>query len=68
MGEAATPYGRWIPILWVSILFHDLRGGTAVVYVEVFRRESLSGSLFVSSMVQDEGTWRLGSLDGEVCW
>ena len=41
--------------------------GTIVVYAEVCGWESLSGSLSVSSMVQDEGTWRLGSLVEEVC-
>jgi len=38
-----------------------------VVYAEVCGWESLFGSLSVSSMVQDEGIWRLGSLGGEAC-
>ncbi len=49
----------------VSVLFHDVC--TIVVYVDAFGWESLSGSLSMSSIVQDEGTWRLGSLGGEVC-
>ena len=67
MGEAAAPDGRWIHILWVSVLFHDVFGGANVVYAEVCGWESLSGLLSVSSMVQDKGIWRLGSLGGEVC-
>ena len=67
VGEAAAPDGRWIPIPWVSVLFHDVFGGTNVVYAEVCGWESLSGSLSVSSMVQDKGIWRLGRLGGEVC-
>ena len=67
MIEAATPDGRWIPILWMPVLFHDVFGGINVVYDEVCGWESLSGSLSVSSMVQDRGIWRLGSLGGEVC-
>ena len=59
MGEAAAPDGRWIPILWVSVLFHDVLGGTNVVYAEVCGWESLYGMLFVSFMVQDRGIWRL---------
>ncbi len=39
-----------------------------MVYAEVCRWKSLSGSLYVSSMVQDKGIWRLGSLGGEVGW
>ncbi len=35
MGEAAAPEGRWIPILCVSVLFHDVFGVTNVVYAEV---------------------------------
>jgi len=37
-----------------------------VVYAEDCGWASLSGSLSVSSIVQDEGIWRLGSLGGEV--
>ena len=66
MGEAAALDGRWIPILWVSILFHDVFGGTNVVYAEICRWEYPFGSLSVSSMVQDKGIMRLGSLGGEV--
>ena len=67
MGEADALDGRSIPILWVSVLLHDVLGGTNVVYVEECGWESLSGLLYVSSMVQDRGIWRLGSLGGEVC-
>ena len=67
MGEVDAPDGRWIPILWVSVLFHDMFGCTNVAYAEVCGWESLSGSLSVSSMVEDRGIWRLGSLGGEVC-
>jgi len=67
MGEAAALDRRWIPILWVSVLFHDVVGDTNVVYAEVCGWESLFGSLSVSSMVQDKGIWRFGSLGGEVC-
>ncbi len=67
MGEAAAHDGGWIPILWVSVVFHDVLGGTNVVYAEECGWGSLSGSLSVSSMVQDRGIWRLGSLGGEVC-
>ena len=67
MGEAEVPNGRWIPILRVFVLFHDVLGGTNVVYAEACGRESLFGSLSVSSMVQEWGIWRLGSLGGEVC-
>jgi hypothetical protein len=67
MGEVVASDGRWIPILWVSVLFHDVLGGTNVVYAEECGWESLSGSLSVSSMVQDRGIWRLGNLGGEVC-
>ena len=36
VGEATTSDGRWIPILWVSsVLFHDVCGGTIVVYAAV---------------------------------
>ena len=66
MGEAVAPDGRWIPILWVSVLFQGVFGGTNVVYAEVCGLKSLSGSLSVSSMVQDKGIWRLGGLGGEV--
>ena len=65
MGEAAAPDGRWTPILGVSILFHDVLGGTSVVYAVGCGWESLSGSLSVSSMMQDEGIWRLASRGGE---
>jgi len=64
MGEAAALDGRWIPILWASVLFHDVLGGTNGMYAEVRGWESLSGSLSVSSMVQDRGIWRLGVLVG----
>ena len=67
MSEAAAPDGRWIPILRVSVLFHDVFGGTNVVYAEVCGWKSLSESLSVSSMVQDKFIWRLGSLGEEVC-
>jgi len=67
VGEAAAPDGRWIPTLWVSVLFHDVLGGANVVYAEECGWKSLSGSLYVSSMVQDRGILRLGSLGGEVC-
>ena len=67
IGKAAAPDWRWIPILWVSVLFHAVFGSTNVVYVEECGWGSLSGSLSVSSMVQDTGIWRLGSLGGEVC-
>jgi len=30
VGEADAPDGRWIPILWMSVLFHDACGGTIV--------------------------------------
>ena len=66
MGEAAAPDGRWILILWVSVLFHAAFGVTIVVSAEICGWESLSGSPFLSSMVQDEGTWRLGGLGGKV--
>ena len=65
--EAVAPDGRWIPILLVSVLFHDVLGGTNMVYAEECGWGSLSGSLSVSSMVQDRGIWRLGSHGGEVC-
>ena len=48
----------------MSVLFHDVCGGTIVVCDEEPGREFLSGSFYVSSMVQDESTWRLGSLGG----
>ncbi len=67
MGEVAAPDGSLIPILWVSVVSHDVLGGTDVVYAEECGWESLSGLLSVSSMVQDRGIWRLGSLGGEVC-
>ena len=66
MVEAAALDVRWISILWVSVLFHDVLGGTIVVYAEICGWESLSRSLSMSSMVQYEGTWRFGSLGGEV--
>ena len=66
MGEAAALDGRWIPILWVSVLFHDVLGVNNVVHAEGCEWKSLSGSLSVSSMVQDGGIWRLGSLGGEI--
>ena len=66
MGEAAAPDGRWIPIMWVSVLFHDVLGCTNVVYADECGWESLSGSLSASSMVQDRDIWRLGSRGGEV--
>jgi hypothetical protein len=67
VGDTAAPDERWIPILWVSVLLHDVFGGTNVVYAEVCGWESLPGLLYVSSMVHDMGIWRLGSLGGEVC-
>ena len=67
MGEAADPNGRWIPILWVSVLFHDVLVGTSVVYAEDCGWESLSGSLFLRSLVQYRRIWRLGGLGGDVC-
>ena len=42
-------------------------GGTNVMYAEVCGWESIFGSLSASSMVQDKGIWRLGSLGGVVC-
>ena len=51
MGEATAPDGRWIYIIWVSVLFHDVLDGTNVVYAEECGWESLFGSLSVSSMV-----------------
>ena len=41
-------------------------GGTSVVYGASCLRESLSGSLSVSSMRQLIGTGLLGSLGGEI--
>ena len=67
MGDVADPNGRLILILWVSVLFQDVFGGTNVVYADVCGLESLSGSLYVSSIVHDMGIWCLGSLSGEVC-
>ena len=67
MGDAAAPDGRWIPIVWVSVLFHAVFGGTDVVYAEVCGWESLSWSLSMSFMLHYMGIWRLGSLGGEVC-
>ena len=64
--EAATPNGRWIPALRVSVLPHDACRGIIVIYAEAFGWESLSGSLSLSYMVQAGSTWRLGSLGGEV--
>ncbi len=46
VGEAATPDGRWIPILSVSVLFHGVCGGTIVVYAE-----ALGGSLCLSCIL-----------------
>ena len=34
MVEAVAPDGRWIPILWVSVLFNDVLDCTNVVYAE----------------------------------
>jgi len=65
--EVVAPDGRWVPILWVPVMFHDVFGGTNMVYAEVCGWESLSRSLSASSMVQDKGIWRIGSLGGEVC-
>jgi len=42
-GEAAAPDGGWIPIMWLSISFHAMCGGTIVVYAELLGWESLSG-------------------------
>ncbi len=68
MDEAATLDERWIPILWVPALFHDVCGGIIVVYADVLGCEPLTGPLSVSSMVEDACTWRLGSLGGDVCY
>ena len=65
-GEATAPDRRWIPILWVSVLFHGAFGSTNVVYAEICGWEFLYESLSVSSMMQDKGIRRLGSLGGEV--
>ena len=65
VGEAVVFDGRCIPILYVSVLFHDVWGGTIVVWADVVGWESLSGSLFVSSILHNAGIWRLGSLGGE---
>ena len=65
MGVAAAPDGRWIPILWVPVLFHDEFGGTNVVYAEVCWWKSLSGSLSMSSVVQDKVFGVLGVLVGK---
>ena len=46
-------------------LFQEVFGGTRVVYGAFRLRESLSGSLSVSSMRQLIGTSLLGSLGGE---
>ena len=54
VGEAATPDGRWIPIMCVSVLFHDVCGVIIVVYAKVCGWKSLSRSLYVNSMVQDK--------------
>jgi len=67
VSEGAAPDGRWIPILRVSVLFHDVFGGTKVVYAEVCGWDYLFGSLSVSYMAQDKCIWRLGSLGGKVC-
>ena len=67
MSDPDTSDGRWIPILCVSVLYHIVCGGTIVVNADAFGWESLPGSLSASSIVHDEGTWRLVSLGGEVC-
>ena len=65
MGEVAVPNGRCIPILYVSVLLHDVWGGTILVLADVVGWESLSGSLFVSSILHGACIWSLGSLGGE---
>ena len=51
--------------MWALSLFQEVFGGTRVVYGASCLRESLSGSLSVSSMRQLIGTGLLGSLGGE---
>ena len=44
VGETAAPVGRWIPILWMLVLFHDVFGSNNVVYTEVWY---VGGSLYL---------------------
>ncbi len=50
VGETVAPDGRCILILLVVSLFQVVLGGTCAVYEVGRGRESLSGSLSVSSM------------------
>ncbi len=52
--------------MWALSLFQEVFGGTSVVYGAPCLRESLSGSLLVSSMRQLTGTGLLGSLGVEI--
>ena len=66
VGEAAAPDGRCTPILLLVSLFHVVLGGTCVAYEAGRGRESLSGSLSVSSMWQVMGMFCLGRRGGEM--
>jgi len=50
VGEVVAPDGRCTPILLVVSLLHVMLRGTCVEYEVGRGRESLSGSLSVSSM------------------
>jgi len=66
MGEVAATDGRCTPILLVVSLFQVVFGGTCVVYEVGRGRESMSGSLSVSSMEQVVGMFCLGRRGGEM--
>ena len=66
MGEADAPDGRCTPIPLVLCLFQMVRGGTNVMYAIGFGKETLFGSLSMSSMVHEEGMFCLGRQSGEI--
>ena len=66
VGEVAIPDGRCTQILLVISLFPVVLGGTCGAYEVSGGRESLSGSLSVSYMVQTVGMFFRGRRGGEM--
>ena len=66
MGETAAPVWWCIPIMDVFSLFQDVLGCTRDAYGTFRWRESLSGSLSVSSMRHVIGIGLLGSFGGDM--
>jgi hypothetical protein len=66
LGRVTAPDRRCIPIPLVLCLFQVVFGNSEMVHEVSFGKESLSGSLSMSSMEHKEGMVCLGKRSGEI--